>query len=371
MRYQKIVKTDGTETARYDYVYSDRTLILLTYTANGASNTARFVYDFWGEPRGFMLNDSATYLYLKNAQGDITAIVDENGEILVRYTYNAWGAVDFVVPFGVDPGVTTILATVSPFTYRGYCYDYDIGMYYLQSRYYDPTICRFINADSTDYLGATGTLLSYNLFAYCENEPVNYIDETGLAKKSKNNSESKKIAQNLCKAITIGILASYAIAQAPMAKHIMTMKKLIINYGFTKRYNLSTISIYAYTKKWYYLEEYDILSFGTTRENWYDLYDDINALLSLESITGVVVSVVALTKILPKLIAIAEILAVPVSIVVIMVSSAASKLEKKLRTLKDGDWYQFNWYVKRRYTPLFGNTKEEYLSYYSPLATIS
>ncbi|MBE6800813.1 MAG: hypothetical protein E7529_06375, partial [Ruminococcaceae bacterium] len=179
MRYRKVVKTNGVETARFDYVYSDGTLILLTYTANGVANTARFVYDSWGEPRGFMLNDSATYLYLKNAQGDITGIVDENGEIVVRYTYNAWGAVDFVVPFGVDPSASTILATVSPFTYRGYCYDYDIGMYYLQSRYYDPEICRFINADSTDYLGATGTLLSYNLFAYCENDGVNFVDETG------------------------------------------------------------------------------------------------------------------------------------------------------------------------------------------------
>ena len=198
MRYQKIVKTDGVETARYDYVYSDGTLILLTYTENGASNTARFVYDSWGEPRGFMLNDSATYLYLKNAQGDIMGIVDENGEIVVRYTYNAWGAVDFVVPFGVDPSVTTILATVSPFTYRGYCYDYDIGMYYLQSRYYDPEICRFINADSTDYLGATGTLLSYNLFAYCENDPVNRVDEDGRSWKDVKNA-LKKIGEKVKK----------------------------------------------------------------------------------------------------------------------------------------------------------------------------
>ncbi len=182
MRYQKIVKNNGTETARYDYVYSDDKLILLTHTANGVANTARFIYDSFGEPRGFILNNSASYLYLKNGQGDITAIVDENGEILVRYTYNAWGAVEFIVPFGIDPSVTTVLATVSPFTYRGYFYDFDLGLYYLQSRYYDPEICRFINADSTDYLGATGTLLSYNLFAYCENDPVDWIDPSGCYK---------------------------------------------------------------------------------------------------------------------------------------------------------------------------------------------
>lgn len=73
------------------------------------------------------------------------------------------------------------LCFVSPFTYRGYCYDYDIELYYLQSRYYSAEIGRFINADSTDYLGATGTVLSFNLFAYCENNPTNEIDYTGTA----------------------------------------------------------------------------------------------------------------------------------------------------------------------------------------------
>ena len=169
----------------------------ITHTANGIANTARFVYDSFGEPRGFILNNSATYLYLKNAQGDITAIVGEDGEILVRYEYNAWGAVEFIVPFGVDPALTTILATVSPFTYRGYCYDYDIGMYYLQSRYYDPQICRFINADSTDYLGATGTVLSYNLFAYCENDGVNYVDETGTWKADGHKKITEIVAKEI------------------------------------------------------------------------------------------------------------------------------------------------------------------------------
>ena len=73
------------------------------------------------------------------------------------------------------------LSNVNPFTYRGYCYDYDIGMYYLQSRYYDPEVGRFINADDTNYLNATGTVLGCNLFAYCENDPVNNVDPKGNA----------------------------------------------------------------------------------------------------------------------------------------------------------------------------------------------
>ena len=68
---------------------------------------------------------------------------------------------------------------LNPFAYRGYCYDYDMGMYYLQSRYYDPNTGRFINADNTNYLDATGTVLGCNLFAYCENDPVNNVDPRG------------------------------------------------------------------------------------------------------------------------------------------------------------------------------------------------
>ena len=188
MRYRKVVKENDSVKATYDYVYSDGTLILLTYTKNGVQNTARFVYDSWGEPRGFMLNDSATYLYLKNAQGDITGIVDENGAVLLTYSYTAWGKVTFSATSMESMALAATLSNVNPFTYRGYCYDYDIGMYYLQSRYYDPQICRFINADSTDYLGATGTLLSYNLFAYCENDPVNRIDEDGRSWQDVKNA---------------------------------------------------------------------------------------------------------------------------------------------------------------------------------------
>lgn len=194
MRYQKIVTTDGVETARYDYVYSDGKLILLTYTANGTSNTARFIYDSWGEPRGFILNNTAAYIYLKNAQGDITAIVDENGEVLLTYSYTAWGKVTYSATSMESLALAATLSNVNPFTYRGYCYDYDIGMYYLQSRYYDPEICRFINADSTDYLGATGTLLSYNLFAYCENEPVDFVDEKGYYSANKAIEYAKRWA---------------------------------------------------------------------------------------------------------------------------------------------------------------------------------
>ena len=174
MRYQKVVKQNGTETARYDYVYSDGQLILLSYTANGATQKAKFVYDSAGEVLGFIVNGTTQYLYVKNLQGDIVSIVNESGVPVVRYIYDAWGNTTITTDSGYEN-----LVNLSPFAYRGYCYDNDIKMYYLQSRYYDPQICRFINADSSEYLGATGTVLSHNLFAYCENDPVDYVDPKG------------------------------------------------------------------------------------------------------------------------------------------------------------------------------------------------
>ena len=71
------------------------------------------------------------------------------------------------------------IAEVNPFRYRSYYYDSETGMYYLQSRYYDPVVGRFINADDVSILGASQTVLGYNLFAYSNNDPINYIDMSG------------------------------------------------------------------------------------------------------------------------------------------------------------------------------------------------
>ena len=69
-----------------------------------------------------------------------------------------------------------LFCKVNAFRYRGYYYDTETGYYYLQSRYYDPNVGRFISADDVEYLGADGTPLSYNLYAYCLNDPINFMD---------------------------------------------------------------------------------------------------------------------------------------------------------------------------------------------------
>ena len=100
------------------------------------------------------------------------AVYDKNGTKLVSYIYNAWGECTVT-------NHTTVPTAVSnnPYRYRGYYYDADLSMYYLQSRYYDANVCRFINADS--YVSTGQGLLGYNMFAYCGNNPVNYVDLTG------------------------------------------------------------------------------------------------------------------------------------------------------------------------------------------------
>ena len=87
------------------------------------------------------------------------------------------------------------LGIYNPFLYRGYVYDYETGHYYIQNRYYNPKICRFISADSISYLGADGTITSHNLFAYCGNNPICYLYSDAIngyfnGLMSKNNESS-------------------------------------------------------------------------------------------------------------------------------------------------------------------------------------
>ena len=112
------------------------------------------------------------FWFEKNLQGDIVAVYNDSGTKVATYTYSdAWGNHSVIYKNG---GASTG-AQYNPFRYRGYYYDTDLGMYYLQSRYYDARICRFINADGALY----HSMLGYNLFVYCENNPVNYYDPAG------------------------------------------------------------------------------------------------------------------------------------------------------------------------------------------------
>ena len=115
------------------------------------------------------------YFVIRNAQGDITGLYHrEDSSLAGSYTYDAWGQLLSVNP--ANESDEEILRK-NPFRYRGYYYDEESGYYFLQSRYYNPEVRRFLNADTL--VAETGNGVGYNLFAYSSNQPVNYKDESG------------------------------------------------------------------------------------------------------------------------------------------------------------------------------------------------
>ena len=119
-----------------------------------------------------MTYNGELFFFHKNLQGDIIAITDHTAAVVARYSYDAWGKCTILS----DTSGCEI-ATVNPFRYRGYYYDAETGMYYLQSRYYNPQVGRFLNADG--YVSTGTGILGYNMFAYCLNNPVNGYDPCG------------------------------------------------------------------------------------------------------------------------------------------------------------------------------------------------
>ena len=156
-------------TVSYSYIYADGQLLQEKVTTDGTTETHNFFYDNTGKPYAMQVNGT-TYYYVTNLQGDVMGMVDASGNSVASYTYD---------PYGKVLTATGELADKNPLRYRGYYYDSETGFYYVSSRYYDPEVGRWINADDADYIGADGSPLSYNLFAYCLNNPVNRTDVEG------------------------------------------------------------------------------------------------------------------------------------------------------------------------------------------------
>ena len=135
-------------------------------------------FDFFYDENGLLLGFSyngAKYYYIRNLQSDIIGILDNSGNQVVSYMYDSWGKL-----LSIDGSAKDTIGVQNPFRYRGYYYDTETGFYYLNSRYYDPAVGRYINADSM-LAGPKSdeSILGSNMFAYCLNNPVNMIDESG------------------------------------------------------------------------------------------------------------------------------------------------------------------------------------------------
>ena len=115
-------------------------------------------------------NNNERYYYIRDALGNILGIINQNGQIVVQYSYTSYGVCSI--------SGNTSLGNENPFRYKGYYYDVETGLYWLSSRYYDPEIGRFISPDCVDYLDPT-SINGLNLYAYCNNDPVNFCDHSG------------------------------------------------------------------------------------------------------------------------------------------------------------------------------------------------
>ncbi len=151
------------------------------------NNLLLYLYDENGAPIGlgyrtteYAEGEYDYFFFDKNIFGDVTAIYNEQGECIGTYTYDAWGQAVVTQVTGNTALETLILTTYNPFRYRGYYYDQETGLYYLQSRYYNPEWGRFISPDHTDVLTATPMALTdKNLYAYCDNNPITRADGDG------------------------------------------------------------------------------------------------------------------------------------------------------------------------------------------------
>ena len=155
----------------HQYIHAGGKLLRETITEGETTRTLDFVYDNAGNPYSLIYNNgttTTTYYYITNLQGDVMYLVDASGSEVAAYDYD---------PYGKVITSTGNLAELNPLRYRGYYYDTETGFYYLQSRYYDPEISRFINADS--YASTGQGFLGYNTFVYCANSPITLADSEG------------------------------------------------------------------------------------------------------------------------------------------------------------------------------------------------
>ena len=188
-----------------------------TYTLDGAKilreewdgNVIVPLYDNEDTVCGILYNDIPYYFY-KNLQGDIIAIADQNGKVVAKYEYDAWGVCTVTQDFS-----DCSIATVNPYRYRGYYFDNEIEMYYLQSRYYDPEIGRFVNGDDIAFICDFTNPLNSNLFFYCNNSTPNFKDSTGY----------------FAITITAGVTISFGTAVA-----LIALTVFVFAYAFDKNF---------------------------------------------------------------------------------------------------------------------------------------
>ncbi|MBQ2694677.1 MAG: RHS repeat-associated core domain-containing protein [Clostridia bacterium] len=206
-------RVNGVDT---EFTYAGTTLV----SQKTGNEIINFAYTAGGAPYGFTYNGT-NYFYLLNLQGDIIGIYDSNGDVVVKYAYDTWGQ-----PMSITGTLADTIGVKNPLRYRGYYYDTETKLYYLQSRYYDPETCHFISMDS--YFVAGDYINGMNMYAYCLNNPVMYSDHSGYEAVAAidyaaffMSTLSSIIASASPLVIFFGVIALAAIAAEMLVENIV------------------------------------------------------------------------------------------------------------------------------------------------------
>ncbi|SHF14153.1 RHS repeat-associated core domain-containing protein [Seinonella peptonophila] len=156
-------KTKTTAAGTITFHYDENKNVI--YETN-ASNAIIASYTWNGIHPVSMTRGGTTYYYQLNGHGDVVALTTGTGTVAATYTYDAFGNI-----------ISETGTVENPYRYAGYCYDKEIGLYYLQARYYKPDIGRFLTLDPDP--GDEDDSLTQNGYIYGDNNPVMKVDPDG------------------------------------------------------------------------------------------------------------------------------------------------------------------------------------------------
>ena len=216
------------------YILAGSTIV----SENRNGNFIQYYYNEAGSVIGLRYNGN-DYFFRRNLQGDIISILNTAGQTVVSYEYDPWGNI-----LSTSGSMAATLGADNPFRYRGYYYDTESGLYYLQTRYYDPAVGRFINADG--YTSTGQGFLGNNMYAYCLYNPISYTDPSGNVAKE----------QQIIRSDTEGMVITY------QCYHINYKRPRILpiygTYGNGKG-NVYIVNLSAGNLKKYYLAPNDVV----------------------------------------------------------------------------------------------------------------
>ncbi len=307
-----------------------------------------FQYDTNESPLGFIYNGTQ-YFYITNQMGDVVGITDATGTLIAQYEYDEWG--------NVLSTSENDIANINPIRYRGYYQDAETGYYYLQSRYYDPNICRFINADISEIAQRYKNLhTGINIFSYCSNNPINLEDPDGYYSYSSLGKKGIKLLSKR------------------LQKNINEMKKH--SYKGFSLYDgkIRCVSAVHYTAYWYGTTLiYNMVTYEAKVKYWYSFIDDFKkvakkvgiAQKTIDSSTFANLAAKILKKGKKKISIVTKALSITIDILMEIAKGIVDKVDQNIRHKSRNDKYRFNLYVVNIINGTFGNTSKTILYVYT------